>query len=337
MTVETRDPVLPLLELEGPPRDRGRTLGRSVGERILATARMYAQAFGMTLDELELGGLGFHDTVAGFSRELLAEIEGIAEGAGLPLGLILAINARSELRPLPSECTSVAFPGSGWYGQTWDWAAAQEELAILVKIRYEDDHRVLTMTEPGMLAKVGISTAGVSVCLNALTCYEVVRGVPIHLLLRRALEARTAEEALDVVRPSKGCSGNILLGYRGGYLDVEHANQRTFFMEGTEPFLHTNHYLGAEITRRDLPRHRSSFDRYARGTALLDGAGDLPHLERVLGDVEGPLPILRPFSPHEEFGSYGTVFRICMHPDRGVLRIARGRPGSPYQEISLEK
>ncbi len=331
------DPILPLLELEGPPRDRGRALGRSVGERIFATARMYAEAFGMTMDELELGGLGFHDTVAGFSRELLAEIQGVAEGAGLPLGLILAINARSEIRPLPTECTSAAFPDSGWYGQTWDWAAAQEELAILVKIRYQDGHRVLTMTEPGMLAKVGISAAGVSVSLNALTCYEVVRGVPIHLVLRRAMEARTAEEALAVVRPARGCSGNILVGFRGGYLDVEHANQRTFLLEGSEPFLHTNHYLGADVTRRDLPRHRSSFARYARGSALLEGSGDLAHLERVLGDVEGPLPILRPFSPHEEFGWYGTVFRICMHPETGVLRIARGAPGSPYREISLKE
>jgi hypothetical protein len=44
--------ILPLVELEGPPRERGVTLGRAVGERILATARMYADAFRMTLEAL---------------------------------------------------------------------------------------------------------------------------------------------------------------------------------------------------------------------------------------------------------------------------------------------
>jgi len=287
--------ILPLVDLEGPPRERGLTLGRAVGDRIHATARMYADAFRMTLDELESGGLGFRETVAAFSLDHLLEMEGIAAGAGLPPGLIMAINARSELRPQPTECTSVAFPATGWYGQTWDWAAAQTELAILVRTHYENDHRTLTMTEPGMLAKVGISSTGVSVCLNALTCYQKLRGVPIHLILRAALEARTAPEAAALVRPSRGCSGNILLGYGGRYLDVEHANDRTFVMEGTEPFAHTNHYLGADITRRELPRHQSSFARYARVSGLLGGPGDLPHLEGILGDAEGALPILRPF------------------------------------------
>ena len=327
--------ILPLVELEGPPRERGLSLGRAMGDRILATARMYAEAFRMTLEELESEGLGFQDTVATFSRNSLAEMEGIAEGAELPPGLVLAINARSEIRPQPTECTTVAFPASGWYGQTWDWAAAQEELAILVRTRFEDGHRTLTMTEPGMLAKVGISSAGVAVCLNALTCYEEVRGAPIHLILRSALEARTKGEAAALVRPARGISGNILLGYLGSFLEVEHANRRAFVMDGTEPFTHTNHYLGADITRQDLPRHRSSFARYARANQLLAGQGDLPHLERILGDTEGPLPILRPFADHEEFGKYGTVFRITMRPEEGVFRIARNQPGAPFREIVL--
>ena len=333
---EPRTSILPLLELEGPPRDRGLCLGRAVGDRIQATARMYADAFRKTMEELEAGGLGFQDTVAAFSPDHLAEMEGIAEGAEMPLGLVLAINARSELRPQAAECTSAAFPASGWYGQTWDWAAAQEGLAILVRTHYDDGHRTLTMTEPGMLAKVGISSAGVSVCLNALTCYEKVRGVPVHLLLRGALDARTAQEAAELVGPARGCSGNILLGYGGRYLDVEHANHRTFVLEGTDSFAHANHYLGADITRQELPRHRSSFRRQARADALLDGPGDLPHMERILADAEGPLPILRPFAPHEEFGRYGTVFRICMHPGSGVFRIAEGQADTPYRSLNLE-
>jgi len=330
--------LLPLVELEGPPRERGLALGRAVGDRIHATLRMYADAFRKTPGELESGGWAFRDTVAGFSRSYLTEMEGIAEGADLPLGSVLAINARSELRPptTATECTSVAFPACGWYGQTWDWAAEQEQLVILVRTHHGDGHRTLSMTEPGMLAKVGLSSAGVSVCLNALTCYEESRGVPVHLLLRAALDARTTPEADGLVRPPRGCAGNILLRYQDRYLDVEHANGRAFVLEEGRPFAHTNHYLAADITLRDLPRHRSSFARQARATELLDGPGDLPHLERILGDTEGPLPILRPFGPHEEFGRYGTVFRICMHPASGAFRIAEGQADAPYRELTLE-
>jgi hypothetical protein len=32
--------ILPLVELESPPRERGLVLDRAVGDRILATARM---------------------------------------------------------------------------------------------------------------------------------------------------------------------------------------------------------------------------------------------------------------------------------------------------------
>lgn len=336
--VELMTDLLPLVELEGPPRERGLALGRAVGERIHATARMYADAFRKTPKELESEGLRFRDTVVGFSRDHLTEMEGIAEGADLPLGSVLAINARSEIRPqtTATECTSVAFPASGWYGQTWDWAAAQENLAILVRTQHGDGHRTVTMTEPGMLAKVGISSAGVSVCLNALTCYEKARGIPVHLLLRAALDARTTREADGLVRPPRGCAGNILLGFQGRYLDVEHANHRAFVLEGGRPFAHANHYLGADITRRDLPRHRSSLARQARATELLDGPGDRSHLESILGDTEGPLPILRPFGPHEEFGRYGTVFRICLHPASGAFQIAKGRVGTPYRELTLK-
>lgn len=324
----------PHIELVGSPRERGLALGRTVGDRIRATAEMYAQAFRLTLPALEAGGRGFHQVVEAFAPDHLVEMEGIAEGARLPLGWILAINARSELRPLPSECTSVAFPATGWYGQTWDWAAEQSELAILVRTRYEDGHRTLTLTEPGMLAKIGISSARVSVCLNALTCYEPLRGVPIHLILRGVLEARTPEEAAAMARDPRGSSGNILLGFENRYLDVEHANHMAFEMEGTGPFAHANHYLGADITRSELPRHRSSFARQARADTLLGGPGDLSHLERILGDTEGDLPILRSFAPHEEFGPYGTNFRICMNPGEGVFRIA-SKGEAHFKEYAL--
>ena len=129
----------------------------------------------------------------------------------------------------------------------------------------------------------------------------------------------------------------MLLGGAGRYLDVEHAGGRTLVMEGTEAWAHTNHYLGDEITRADLPRHRSSFARKARADSLLHGPGDRDHLERILEDRQGDLPILRPFDDHEEFGRYGTVFRICMNPGQGVLRIASGQRPTAYREYRLEE
>src|SRR4051812_8858074 len=105
--------MFPLIEISGSPRERGRQYGAAARERILHSVATYARLFaycGMTWGEAELRALRYRDPIAATSPDLLEEIDGIAEGAGLTKGEILALNARTEILPP----TYPADPSARW-------------------------------------------------------------------------------------------------------------------------------------------------------------------------------------------------------------------------------
>ena len=102
----------------------------------------------------------FERLVQAYSPTLAEEIRGIASGAGLPASHLFAVNARSELVPFAaSECTALSFPEAGLLGQTWDWCEQLESLVTVLHITREDQHSILTVTEPGIVGKIGLSDA----------------------------------------------------------------------------------------------------------------------------------------------------------------------------------
>ncbi len=130
---------LPLIDLSGPPRERGRQYGAAAAGRIHRSAEIYLTAF-------EKQRLGAHrvralvDTlipiIERFEPAYLDEMRGIAEGAHCPLDHVVVVNARTELLAQarltaaePDGCTgAVVLPeassgGVVLHGQNWDWRA----------------------------------------------------------------------------------------------------------------------------------------------------------------------------------------------------------------------
>ena len=52
--------------------------------------------------------------------------------------------------------------------QNWDWHPDQRDAMVLLTTTDESGHRVLALTEAGMLAKTGLNSAGVGLCVNML-------------------------------------------------------------------------------------------------------------------------------------------------------------------------
>ena len=94
------------------------------------------------------------DAIDAFDVELLPEIEGIAEGAGVPAEHVLAINLRTELmygldargraagnRPGVGECTAIAVAGEAsadghvLVAQNWDWSPVTRKRASCSRAR----------------------------------------------------------------------------------------------------------------------------------------------------------------------------------------------------------
>jgi len=136
----------------------------------------------------------FEQLIRAYAPQQAEEIRGIAEGADLPAAHLFAINARSELVPFTvAECTALSVPQAGLLGQTWDWCEQLEELVTVLSVTREDGHRLLTVTEPGIVGKIGLCSTGLGVCLNFLSAPRTKDGVPIHNLLREALESASVQ------------------------------------------------------------------------------------------------------------------------------------------------
>jgi len=194
--------------------DRGRALGRAQQARIESNLEIYGRLFAAGgLDSAGVRRLGEQalEQTAGWAPGLLDEMEGIAEGAGADRALIGALNARTELLAAAGaagECSTVAVLGTATrdgrpFGfQTWDW---HEELAggwMVWEIEHADGRRVRTLTEAGIVGKIGVSAAGVGVHLNILGHAQdgPPVGVPVHVAARRVLDdAEGAVGALELL------------------------------------------------------------------------------------------------------------------------------------------
>ena len=115
----------------------------------------------------------YKEPIAAFRPAYLEEITGIAEGAGLDPGDVLAINVRTEVmfaakarqaaaqRHAPDGCTSFAVvPGPGiggstLIGQNWDWLPHTSETVVVLEARQDEGPDFVTVVEAGLLARPG--------------------------------------------------------------------------------------------------------------------------------------------------------------------------------------
>lgn len=93
--------TLPLVEISGGPRDRGRQYGEAVRPQLRAALGYYEEAFGraagLTWSQVTARAARWHRPVHEYAPDLLEEMRGIAEGAGADLLDVLALNARGEV------------------------------------------------------------------------------------------------------------------------------------------------------------------------------------------------------------------------------------------------
>jgi isopenicillin-N N-acyltransferase-like protein len=214
-------------------------------------------------------------------------------------------------------------------GQNWDWSEPLEDLVILLRIEGEDGHRVATLTEPGMLAKVGMNSVGLGVCLNILKSDTRLRGLPVHILLRAIMDCRDMAQVRAVIAANgPGKASHILVGDASGdYLSVEFAGESHHSLATKNGLLwHSNHYLASEELNigEAFP---STGERYVRAGQLLgEDASSSGLWKMMLDQSECQMSICRPYSPSGTpgFGNVGTVFSLLMDLQQGTMRI---RPG----------
>ncbi|WP_326551048.1 C45 family peptidase [Micromonospora sp. NBC_01813] len=359
---ETTDTPAPVISVSGTPAECGAGYGVAAAGLVADNLERYLRRFrdeaGLSRAAVRIAGSTFRSASHAAHPRVAEMLDGLAEGAGVAVDEIYALNARTELlygaRPDGADggCTAAGVLGTRTrdghllLGQNWDWHPDQRDTMVLLRTVDEHGAVVLTLAEAGMLAKTGLNSAGLGVCVNMLgsdrdgLAAGRAPGVPYHVLLRAVLEAGSLGQASRVAcRTTRNASINLLLGQAGPYggelLDLEVVPGDVGWLHPTDGILtHANH-LESALSVRDTMKNfgGSSLFRAARARRLLvDRADrapvDLADLADVFHDHLGlPLAICRHLDERDAPVDQGeTVFSVLLDLDSRRLGLAAGPP-----------
>jgi len=346
----------PLIEVEGPPRERGRQYGRQAAERIALGVRHYTQQ----LERARFDAAAIRELVReyvpqmdAFEPAYVEEMRGIAEGARLDFEAVALLNARTEILKLgrhpelrrritgDEACTGVvALPEATQgrrliHAQNWDWKVECAETAVVLRVRRDDGPDLLTFTEAGGLARSGFNSAGIAITANYLECDRDYRrlGVPLALIRRKVLESQHLALAMRAVYVTpKSAANNMIVSHAEGVaIDFECAPDETFQVHPAEGLLvHANHFVSpvalAKLRDTGIANTPDSLYRDVRVRGLL--APQIGRLTResvkaaLLDDFATPWSVCRPPRPGVTEVVSATVAMVVMEPALGVLEVA---------------
>jgi isopenicillin-N N-acyltransferase like protein len=284
--------MFPILELSGDPFTRGKLHGQLARVQVASSVHCYASLFaacGISWVDAQRRASEFRDIIAGCGGGIIEEIEGIAMASGFSINEILALNCRTEILPPTflgmeaphsgearrknaalglfdlGECTSVAVTGKRCadgrtrVAQNWDWMGYQRQNVIALRVKREAPWpSFLTLTEAGIVAKIGVNEAGLAVGLNILRATDDRQqvGIPVHIFQRMALDCPDVNAVVSLAKSlAFSASSNAILGDATG-----HVCSLEYSPSGAAPVwpvhgvvAHTNHFCDARLAQQQAP------------------------------------------------------------------------------------
>jgi isopenicillin-N N-acyltransferase like protein len=316
------------------PFERGRQRGAQVAAPLQATWPIYQSLFAVTArdagrDPVDISAVAHAclDALSPWSPDLLRELEGVSAGTGLPLTTVMALNARTEVFAVAggtsvTECSTIVetagTAGTALSAQTWDW---HEELAHgwhLQTVR-KGERSYVGLSEFGMLAKIGVNSAGLGIHFNLLRHVSDAQpgyddqtaalrgGVPVHLVAAAILgSADTVGEALDLVRSAPIAASTVITVVtpeEAACLEMSAAGVGV--VEPSDGWLvHTNHFLDPRLAEGEAVTEfvTTTFERedlLRSRVKAVAGPQDVEELTTML-------------CAHDEDGA-----SVCRHPGPG--------------------
>jgi isopenicillin-N N-acyltransferase like protein len=333
----------PHVRVAGSAEQRGGQYGEQASDRVRRSVSAYRDVFaelaGWDWQTVCAEAARFEAPIEAFGPQYLAEMRGIADGAGIDFGDVLAINVRTEVmfaakarqaaastgRTGPAECSAFAVApapgraGPTLLGQNWDWLPHTADTVVVLEARQDDGPDFVTAVEAGLLAKTGMNSSGLGLVTNALVTADDrgEPGLPYHVLLRAIMDCPTVSDAISALQAGfRSSSANYLLAHRDGIvLDVEACPgdfSRLYLLYPGDDgvLLHTNHFLADRFAGKDVSvwAMPDSPVRLQRLRAGVQAAAD--HSLATFGSL---------LSDHANYPS-----SICCHPDPRMPRYDQG-------------
>lgn len=270
-----------------------------------------------------------------------AELEGIAQGADLPVEHVLALNGLTDFRDVLSwphalddgGCTAVVVArdrsatGEILCGQTWDLATDNLPHTIALHRVPEGAPETWCLTTDGCLSLIGMNGEGLAVGTTNIRTTDARPGVCYLSIIHRALACRDLESAVAAITsaPRAGAHFYYVADRHGRAALVECSAAHAFREDLTTGVaVHANHCLLPETRaiEGNVPSP-SSRARQARMSELAErGPLRLADLEAAFADTaNGPDAICR-----DDIDGLNTNGAVVMAPESGVMRVCHGAP-----------
>ena len=298
------------------------------------------------------------DVINEFTPHLIDELYGLADGTGISMESLLALNCRTEILPpnfllramasAPggaksenvhcNECTSLAFTRENspvWLAQNWDWVSTQRDALIVLHAHPSESHEYITVTEAGMLAKIGVNSQGFGVSLNILRSNNDGQspGMPVHFLLRALLECSSVEEACGFAEQLPyASSSNIMIADKTGNiasLEISPRGCRVVEADNSQ-LCHTNHFLNPEFASDDagLDGNISTIKRLTRAQNQLSDIQNFDDIKSLLSDTSDGIESICRFADESlpEIARIETVVAVAMNLSEQSLLDSAAQP-----------
>lgn len=270
--------------------------------------------------------------------EYIAELEGMAAGAGCRFRDLFLLNLRGEFMPFDvndasggcSTCT-VSIPDFRIIGHNEDAAAIYRNILFFAEVTPDAAPGFTTLSYPGSLCgnAVGWNARGIFFTVNITAPRHVRVGPGRYFAARSLLAARSMEDAVARITQSRRASGF-------NYTVASFDDQRIVNVEVTAEthhvraidgaYFHTNHYI--EIPGTDHLITSSSRRRLIRGQEHLSRGipRDEAAVRAILGDTTA---IYRRAASPEDTATLMTI--VCDLPARTVT-IYSGHPVTAIEQ-----
>ena len=218
-------------------------------------------------------------------------------------------------------------------GQTWDMHASAERFVRMISVEPEGSPRAsLCFTLTGCLGMAGIGQDGVAVTINNLSSTDGGLGVLWPAVVRRMLEAPSAQEARARLLSMPLSSGHHYMVADGRDFFGYETSGELKVLTQTGPragHLHTNHCFDPVLRQReDVPRATTSWARINLATTLYaqQRPSTSEELWSLLGTHDrGPGSLCtHQNEPTGDDTLSKTCGRLVMNLQRGEVRAARG-------------
>jgi hypothetical protein len=339
--------VVRIVLAEGDAGERGRTIGRELGDLIARSLGFYREWLarrGVGADELERLVAPYRAAAAALPEEA-ALLDAVAAGAEVRPAELWAVNALEELEPrlaapVAERCSTftAVSPGATILAHNEQWAAGDAGNVAVVVESPRDGLPLASPTVACCLPAVGVNGAGLAQGIDSLSGPGDRVGVPRVLVSRRALAASTLDEAVArAALPGRAGGYAHVLARRGGEaLTVETTAAGSVVLSG--PGAHTNHYLDPGLAADGDPPSEGSRARHVRLAGLLrDRPPATPEEAMALlrDHASSPQAICEHGDPRDDEASV-VLFSMVCELEQGRMWLASGNPcRTPYEEVDL--